>query len=166
MDTKEQKPEMPRELETWRIMSGFPVYAIDEATTDIPTSVLADINQFLGNNHGCASKEERDAAMRRPEDFQDGEVWLMVKLGDTDPARLLVKSRLQKLDAEALGTEHTHIWGASDMDHMTVARRKECNSFSTNWKPMGRSSTNRQNGRGRREPAAISHRYTTCVKQL
>jgi len=23
--------------------------------------------------------------MRRPEHFQDGEVWLMVKLGDTNP---------------------------------------------------------------------------------
>ena len=166
MDTKEQKPEMTRELETWRIMSGFPVYAIDEATTDIPTSVLADINQFLGNNHGCASKEERDAAMRRPEDFQDGEVWLMVNLDDTNPARLLVKRRLQKLDAEALEAEHTgtHIRGASDMDHMTKAQ--DYNASSTNWKPMGRSSTNRQNGRGRHEPPAISHWYTTCVKQV
>ena len=78
------------------------VYVIDEATTAIPTSVLADINQNLENNHDCVSKEERDAAMRRPEDFQDSEVWLMVKLGDTNPARLLVKRRLQKLDAEAL----------------------------------------------------------------
>ena len=50
------------------------VYAIDEATTAIPTSVLADINQILENNHGCASEEERDAAMWRPEDFKDGKV--------------------------------------------------------------------------------------------
>ena len=50
------------------------VYVIDEATTAIPTSILADINQILEDNHGCATKEERDAAMRRPEDFQDGEV--------------------------------------------------------------------------------------------
>jgi hypothetical protein len=71
----------------------------------------------------CVTKEERDAAMRRPEAFQDGEVWLMVKLGDTNPARLLVKRRLQKLDAEALEAEHTHICGGSDMDHMTKAQR-------------------------------------------
>jgi len=99
------------------------VYAIDEATTAIPASVLADINQILEDNHGCATKEERDAAMRRTEDFQDGEVWLIVKLGDTNPARLLVKRRLQKLDAETLEAEHTHICGASDMDHMTKAQR-------------------------------------------
>ena len=71
------------------------VYAIDEATTAIPTSVLADINQILEDNHGCVTKEERDIAMRRPEDLQDGEVWLMEKLGDTKPARLLVKRSLQ-----------------------------------------------------------------------
>jgi len=99
------------------------VYAIDEATTAIPKSVLADINQILEDNHGCVTKEERDAAMGRPEDFQDGEVWLMVKLDDTNPARLLVKRRLQKLDAEALEVEHTQICGGSDMDHMTKAQR-------------------------------------------
>ena len=32
--------------------------------------------------------------MRRPEDFQDGKVCLIMKLGDTNPARLLVKRRL------------------------------------------------------------------------
>ena len=47
----------------------------------------------------------------------------MVKLGDTNPARLLVKRRLEKLDAEALEAEHTHICGGSDMDHMTKAQR-------------------------------------------
>jgi len=99
--------------------------AIDEATTAIPTSVLADINQILEKNHGCVSKEERDAAMRRPGDFQDGEVWLMVKLGDTNPARLLVKRRLQKLDAEALEAEHTHTCGGLDMDHMNKAQRMQ-----------------------------------------
>jgi len=101
------------------------VYAIDEATSAIPTSVLADFNQILENSHGCASKEERDAAMRRPKGFQDGEVWLIVKLGDTNPARLLVKRRLQKLDAQALEVEHTHICGGSDMDHMTKAQRMQ-----------------------------------------
>jgi len=40
------------------------VYAMDEATAAIPTSVLADINQISENKHGCASKEERDTAMR------------------------------------------------------------------------------------------------------
>jgi len=98
------------------------VYAIDEATTAIPTSVLADI---LENNHVCSSKEEMDAATWRPEDFQDGEVWLMVRLGDTNPARLWVKRRLQKFDAEALEAEHTHICGGSDMDHMTKAQRMQ-----------------------------------------
>jgi len=101
------------------------VNAIDEATTAIPTSVLADIQQILENNHGCTSKEERDITMRRPEDFQDGEVCLMVKLGETNPARLLVKRRLQKLDAEALEAEHTYICGASGMDHMTKAQRMQ-----------------------------------------
>ena len=47
----------------------------------------------------------------------------MVKLGDTNPAHLLVKRRLQKLDTEALEAEHTHICGGSDMDHMTKAQR-------------------------------------------
>jgi len=47
----------------------------------------------------------------------------MVKLGDTNPARLLEKQRLQKLDAEPLEAEHTHICGGSDMDHMTKAQR-------------------------------------------
>jgi len=41
------------------------VYAIDEATSAIPTSVLADINQILEDNNGFTTKEERDAAMRR-----------------------------------------------------------------------------------------------------
>ena len=91
MDSKEQKPEMTRQWETWQNMGG----SIDEATTAIPTSVLADINQILEDNHGCVTKEERDIAMRRPEDLQDGEVWLMEKLGDTKPARLLVKQSLQ-----------------------------------------------------------------------
>jgi len=164
MDTKEQKPEMTRECETWQKHEWVLMYAIDEATTAIPMSVLVDINQILENNHGCASKEERYAAMCRPEDFQDGEVWLMVKLGDTNPARLLVKRSLEKLDAEALGAEHTHICRASGMDHMTKAQKMQLilGKLETN----GRSSPNRQNGRGRREPAAISYQYTTCVKQL
>jgi len=49
----------------------------------------------------------------------------MVKLGDTNPAGLLVKRHLQNLDAEALGAEHTHICGASDMDHMNKAQRMQ-----------------------------------------
>ena len=101
------------------------VYAIDEATTAIPTSVLGDINQILENKLGCASKEQRDAAMRRPKDFQDGEVRLMVKLGYTNPPCLLAKRRLQKLDAEALRAEHTHICGASGMGHMIKERRMQ-----------------------------------------
>jgi len=111
------------------------VYAIDEATTAILASVLADINQILEDNHGCVTKEESYVAMRRSEDFQDGEVWLMVKLGDTNPARLLVKQRPQKLDAEALEAEHTHICGGSDMDHMTKAHRLQLilDKLETNW---------------------------------
>jgi len=111
------------------------VYAIDEATTVIPTSVLADINQISEDKHDCVTKEERDAAMRRPEDFQDGEVSLMVKLGDTNPARLLVKRSIQKLDAEALEAEHTLICGGSDMDHMTKAQRLQLilDKLETNW---------------------------------
>ena len=127
------------------------MYAINEATTAILTSVLADINQILVDNHGCATKEERDAAMRRTEDFQDGEVWLIVKLGDTNPARLLVKRRLQKLDAEALEAEHTHICGASDMDHRTKAQRLQLilDKLKNQWDVqaptgrMGEAGTNR-----------------------
>jgi len=50
------------------------VYAIDEATAAIQTSVLAYINQILEDNHGCMTKEKRDATIQRPEDFQDCEV--------------------------------------------------------------------------------------------
>ena len=39
--------------------------------------------------------------------------------------RLLVKRCLQKMDTEALRAEHTHICGASDMDHMTKAQRMQ-----------------------------------------
>ena len=47
----------------------------------------------------------------------------MVKLGDTNPARLLVQRHIQKLDAEALEAENAHTCGGSDMDHMTKAQR-------------------------------------------
>ena len=50
-------------------------YAIDEATAAILTSVLADIKRILEDNHACTSGEKRDAAIRRPRDFKDGEVW-------------------------------------------------------------------------------------------
>ena len=36
-----------------------------------------------------------------------------------------MKRRLQKLEAEALEAEHTHICGASGMDHMTKAQRMQ-----------------------------------------
>ena len=36
-----------------------------------------------------------------------------------------MKRRLQKLDAQALGARHSHICGASDMDHMTKAQRMQ-----------------------------------------
>jgi len=70
------------------------VYAIDEATTAIPTSVLADIKRILEDKHRCTSKEERDAAMRRPQDLRNGEVlqWLMVKLGYTNSPCLFSKT--------------------------------------------------------------------------
>jgi len=45
------------------------------------------------------------------------------EIGRHQPACLLVKRRLQKLDAKALEAEHTHICGGSDMDHMTKAQR-------------------------------------------
>jgi len=50
--------------------------------------------------------------MKRPQDFQDGEVWLMVKLGYTNPPRLLVKRRLQ-----ALKVEHTYLRGLGYRQH-------------------------------------------------
>ena len=46
----------------------------------LSTSILADINQIWESNHVCASKEERDAAMWRPEDFQDSKVRLLLPL--------------------------------------------------------------------------------------
>ena len=71
----------------------------------------------------------------------------MVKLGDTNPARLLVKRRLQKLDAEALEAEHTHICGGSDMDHMTRAQRLQLILDKLETKAptgrMGEAGTNR-----------------------
>jgi len=63
--------------------------------------------------------------MRRRQDLQDSEVWLMVQLGYTNPPRLLVKRRLQKLDAEALKVEHTHICGASAVANMTKEKRMQ-----------------------------------------
>ena len=40
------------------------VYAIVEATTAIPTFVLADIKRILEDKHDCATEEEREAAMK------------------------------------------------------------------------------------------------------
>jgi len=105
--------------------SGLALVATQPKLTELKSWLRTDINQILANKHGCASKEERDAAMRRPEGFQDGEVWLMAKLDDTNPARLLVKRSLQKLDAETLGAKHVHICGASAMGHMTKAQRMQ-----------------------------------------
>jgi len=56
--------------------------------------------------------------MRRRQDLKDSEVWLMVQLGYTNPPRLLVKRRLQKVDAEALRVKNKNICGASAMGHM------------------------------------------------
>ena len=49
----------------------------------------------------------------------------MMKLGYTNPPRLLVKRRLQKLDAEELKAEHTHICGASAVGDMTKEKRMQ-----------------------------------------
>jgi len=40
------------------------VYAIVEATTAIPTFVLADIKRILEDKHDCATEEGREAAMK------------------------------------------------------------------------------------------------------
>jgi len=99
-------------------------YAIDEAIiTAIAKSPHADIKRILENKHACASEEERDAAMRRPRDFKDGEVWLTVKMGCTNPPRPLGKHRLQKMDAETLKAEHAYICWASALGDMTKEKR-------------------------------------------
>ena len=101
------------------------VYVIDETNTTIPTSLLDDIKRILEEKHLCATKEDRDAAMKRPTNFQDGEVWLMVKLGYTNPPRQLVKHHLHLLDAVSLKAEHTHICGASADGNLTMKTRVE-----------------------------------------
>jgi len=60
----------------------------------------------------------------------DGEIW---RHQPRSPVTV-VKRRLQKLDAEALESEHTHICGGSDMDHMTKAQRLQLilNKLETN----------------------------------
>jgi len=83
------------------------VYAIDEATTAIPTSVLAGIKRNLEDKYDCASEEERDIAMRQPQDFQDGEVGLMVKLGYTKKWTLR-HSRRNKVREYIFIYIHTH----------------------------------------------------------
>jgi len=113
-------------------------YAIDEATTAILTSVLADIKRILEDKHACTSEEERDAAMRRPCDFKYGEVWLMVKMGYINPPRPLGKHRLQKMDAETLKAEHAHICWASALGDMNTEK-----IISKIGKRMGRSLTKR-----------------------
>ena len=96
MDTKEQKPEMTREWETWLNMSGSWCMPLMR-----PQPLSQRLSWLTSTKFWKTTMAARqNAAMRRLEDFQDGEVWLMVKLGDLNPARLLVKRRLQKLDAE------------------------------------------------------------------
>jgi len=48
----------------------------------------------------------------------------MVKLHYTNPPRLLVKRRLQKLDADTLKAEHAHTCRASALGNMTKEQRQ------------------------------------------
>jgi len=112
---------MTREWETWLNMSGSWCMPLMR-----PQPLSQRLSWLTSTKFWKTTMAARqNAAMRRPEDFQDGEVWLMVKLGDLNPARLLVKRRLQKLDAEALEAEHSHICGASGMDHRTKAQKMQ-----------------------------------------
>ena len=67
----------------------------------IPESLLKDIKKTLRVKHNCGTQDAIDKAMLRPNDFKDGEVWLMDKLGYTFPPRDLVKCRLNRMDAAA-----------------------------------------------------------------
>jgi len=102
------------------------VYAINGDTTMIPESLLKDIKKTLRDKHNCASgaQDAIDKAMLRPNDFKDGEVWLMVKLGYTNPPRDLVKRRLDRMDAAALKMERVHICGDPALSDMSPGARK------------------------------------------
>ena len=47
------------------------------------------------------------------------EVWMMVKLGYTNPPRDLVKRRLNRMDAAALKMEHAHTCGVEALCDMS-----------------------------------------------
>ena len=48
------------------------------------------------------------------------EVWMMVKLGYTNPPSDLVKRRLNRMDAAALKMEHAHTCGVEALCDMSV----------------------------------------------
>jgi len=100
------------------------VYAIDGDTTMILESLLKDIKKTLRDKHNCGTQDAIDRAMLRPNDFKDGEVWLMVKLGYTNPPHDLVKRRLNRMDAAALKMEHVHICGVAALSDMSTGARK------------------------------------------
>ena len=90
----------------------------------------------------------------------------MVKLGDTNPARLLVKRSLQKFDAETLEAEHTLICGGSDTDHMTKAQRLQLILGKLETNGTFKHQQEEWERQARTAPPGISHWYTTCVKQV
>ena len=95
----------------WAVLANVHA-AIDGDTTMIPQALLKDIKKTLRDKHDCGTQDKIDRAMLRPNDFKDGEVWMMVKLGYTNPPRDLVKRRLNRMDAAALKMEHAHtFWG-------------------------------------------------------
>jgi len=88
------------------------VYAIDKDTKLIPDSFFKDIKKTLREKHDCGTQDHFDKVMPMSSDFKDGKVWLMVKLGYTNPPCDLVKRRLNRMDAAKLKMEHAHICGA------------------------------------------------------
>ena len=100
------------------------VYAIDGDTTMIPEALLKDIKKTLRDKHDCGTQDKIDRAMLRPKDFKDGEVWMMVKLGYTNPPRDLVKRRLNRMDSAALKKEHAHTCGVEALCDMSSGARK------------------------------------------
>jgi len=90
----------------------------------IPEALLKDIKKMLRDKHDCGTQDKIDRVMLRPNDFKDGEVWMMVKLGYTNPPRDLVKRRLNRMDAAALKMEHAHTCGVEVLCDMSSGARK------------------------------------------
>jgi hypothetical protein len=101
------------------------VYAIDKDIKLILDSFFKDIKKTLREKHDCGTQDHFEKVMPMPSDFKDGKVWLMVKLGYTNPPRALVRRRLNRMDATILTVRHVHICRSDVLRDMTNKARKE-----------------------------------------